>query len=114
MPGRDAGPDEGAETMRRMVLAAGLVLAAGAAQAGVIERACLSADSKSKSRALCGCIQQVADITLTRGDQRRAAKLFKDPQKAQDMRQSSNRDHEAFWLKYKNFGATAEAYCSGG
>jgi hypothetical protein len=30
------------------------------------------------------------------------------------MRQSSDRSNESFWLKYKNFGATAEAYCSAG
>lgn len=100
--------------MRRILLAAAALAVLGTtAQAGAIESACINSDRKV-SRALCGCIQQVADITLTRSDQRLAAKFFKDPQKAQDMRQSSNSSNESFWLKYKNFGATAEAYCSAG
>jgi hypothetical protein len=100
--------------MRALLLtAAALAAMATTAQAGAIESACNSSERRV-SRALCGCIQQVADITLTRSDQRLAAKFFKDPQKAQDMRQSSDRSNESFWLKYKNFGATAEAYCSAG
>jgi hypothetical protein len=85
---------------------------ATAASAGVVESACLKSERKGVSRALCGCIQQVADLTLTRSDQRLAAKFFKDPQKAQDMRQAKGDRNNEFWSKYKNFGATAEAYCS--
>jgi len=95
-------------------LAAGMApaLAPAPAQAGAIERACLQSARASGNRALCGCIQHVADQTLNRGEQRQAARLFKDPQRAQDIRQSSNASHEVFWKRYKAFGATAEATCS--
>ncbi|MGH1330990.1 MAG: hypothetical protein ACRBBK_08920 [Paracoccaceae bacterium] len=82
------------------------------AEAGAIERACIRSDRKAASRALCGCIQNVADQVLSNGDQRLAAKFFKDPQRAQDIRQSNNSSHEVFWKRYKAFGATAEQTCS--
>ncbi|PTQ75632.1 hypothetical protein [Celeribacter persicus] len=81
------------------------------ASAGTIERACMASDRAANNRALCGCIQQVADMTLSGKDQRQAAKFFKDPQKAQDIRQSDNRSHEEFWLRYKAFGQAAAQYC---
>jgi hypothetical protein len=81
--------------------------------AGPIESACLKSDRKVANRALCGCIQQVADMTLKGGDQRKAAKFFRDPDQAQKIRMSkSDRDNE-FWARYKNFGETAAAYCAG-
>ena len=80
--------------------------------AGTIERACVRSDRKAANRALCGCIQDVADLTLTGSDQKLAATFFKNPQKAQDVRQSDRRSHEIFWKRYKNFGETARAYCS--
>lgn len=79
--------------------------------AGAIERACMSSDRAANNRALCGCIQDVADLTLSNRDQRQAAKFFKKPQKAQDIRQSDNRNHESFWLRYKAFGNAAARYC---
>jgi hypothetical protein len=81
------------------------------ANAGTIERACMASDRAANNHALCGCIQQVADMTLSGKDQRQAAKFFKDPQKAQDIRQSDNRSHEEFWLRYKAFGQAAAQYC---
>ena len=86
-------------------------LAAGVAGAGTIERACLKSDRKAVNRSLCGCIQDVADATLSGTDQRLAAKFFKDPSMAQDIRQSDRRSHEVFWKKYKAFGETAQTYC---
>lgn len=104
--------------MKTILLAAGLaVLGAGYAtdaSAGILERACIKSDRKGANRAMCGCIQQAADLTLTRSDQRTAARFFRDPQKAQDMRMSKSTRDNSFWKKYKNFGATAEAYCSFG
>ena len=100
--------------MKRFLFATGLLLAgAAAADAGVIDRACASSERGAGKRALCGCIQQVADVTLDRSDQRMAAKFFRDPHQAQVVRQSDRRDHSAFWQRYKKFGATAEAYCRG-
>ena len=83
------------------------------ATAGAIDKACLKGGRANGNRALCGCIQQVADMTLSRTDQRKAAAFFKDPHKAQDVRQSSRSSDEAFWQRYKNFAVTAEAYCAG-
>jgi hypothetical protein len=94
---------------------AGLTLACSIlttpAHAGPIERACIEAGRQAASGRLCDCIQQVADQTLTRSDQRMAAKFFDDPHKAQEIRQSDNSTHEAFWLRYKDFGISAAAMC---
>lgn len=77
--------------------------------AGDIERACLGSDRAAANRALCGCIQDAADLTLSTQDQRRAAGFFADPHRAQEVRQSDER----FWDRYKDFGATAETFCRG-
>ncbi|MGI9394944.1 MAG: hypothetical protein ACR2OY_09885 [Boseongicola sp.] len=76
-----------------------------------IERACLKSDRAAGNRAICGCIQDAANLTLTNKDQRLAATFFADPHRAQEIRQSDRRQHEAFWERYKNFGITAESYC---
>jgi len=81
------------------------------ANAGVIERACITAGRQAASGRLCDCIQQVADQMLTNADQRLAAKFFSEPHKAQEIRQSDNARHEAFWLRYKEFGVSAAAMC---
>ncbi len=79
---------------------------------GIVERACLGSSRQGASRAVCGCIQQAANLTLSGSDQRMASDFFKNPDKAQQIRQSDQRTHEAFWQRYKQFGATAQAYCS--
>ncbi|QYK42655.1 MAG: hypothetical protein KF887_05980 [Paracoccaceae bacterium] len=104
--------------MKRTVLAvaaATLIVpfAATLAMAGPIERACLSSDRKAVSRAMCGCIQQAADMTLRGSDQRKAAQFFKDPDRAQQVRMSKSDADNEFWTRYKNFGTTAEAFCAG-
>ena len=98
--------------MKIAIAAALAAVMASGAVAGTIERACLKSDRGAGKRSLCGCIQDAADITLTRGDQRLAAKFFRDPHMAQEVRQSDNSSYEVFWKKYKQFGQTAEAYCS--
>ena len=80
--------------------------------AGPIERACMASD-RGGNRSLCSCIQQAADMTLSGGDQRRAAKFFKDPDQAHATWVSQSASDDAFWDRYKQFGATAEAYCAG-
>jgi hypothetical protein len=82
------------------------------AAAGPIERACMASD-RGGNRSLCGCIQQAADMTLSGGDQRRAAKFFKDPEAAHATWISQSKSDDAFWERYKSFGQTAEAYCGG-
>ena len=98
--------------LKAAVLALTLPLTTGIAIAGPIERACMSSDRAAGNRALCGCIQQVADMTLRGGDQRRAASFFNDPDKAHATWISQTSADDAFWDRYKNFGTTAEAYCA--
>lgn len=102
--------------MQKFVLmSAMLVLTAcggGGRVTGDVGKACIAADRKSASNALCSCVQQAADRTLQRGDQKRAAKFFEDPHQAQETRQSDNRSDEAFWLRYKQFSSTAQRMCS--
>jgi hypothetical protein len=101
--------------MRAVILAtalAGMTLAVPAAvAAGPIERACLSSERASGNRALCGCIQQAANRTLTARDQRAAARFFRDPDRAQQVRMSRRESDRAFWQRYENFGSFAEVSC---
>ncbi len=96
-----------------LLLSTGLALSfGGAASAGALERACNAAPQQGGNRNLCGCIQQVANLTLNGREQKLAAGFFKDPQKAQVMRQSARRRDETFWQKYLAFGESAALYCS--
>lgn len=104
--------------MKQVILSAilaGLLapMLASALSAGPISRACLTSGRKAANHGLCNCIQYVADAALTRSDQRLAAKFFRDPHMAQEIRQSDRANHEAFWQRYKVFGAKAEAACQG-
>jgi hypothetical protein len=95
-------------------LAAGFAGAwATAASAGPIEGACMRSGRDAANRALCGCIQQVADMVLTGNDQRRAAKFFQNPDLAHKVWISQSAGDDAFWERYKSFGSMAEAYCAG-
>jgi len=101
------------QNMRKTwALALSGVIVAGCASAGPIERACQQSDRGAGKRQLCGCIQQVADITLDRRDQKMAAKFFSEPARAQEIRQSDRDSDEVFWRKYRAFGTAAESYCS--
>ncbi|MDF1857272.1 hypothetical protein [Pseudooceanicola sp.] len=95
-----------------LAAAACLSLGASVAQAGPINRACLASDRSGASRAVCGCIQNAADKTLTRQDQRLAAKFFREPDKAEEVRMSKSNGNNAFWDRYTKFGAVAESSCS--
>jgi hypothetical protein len=100
-------------TLSLAVCTAFVIAMAAPSFAGPIESACLRSDRKAANRALCGCIQQVADMTLRGGDQRRAAGFFRDPDKAQQVKMSKRDNDDAFWERYKSFGDQAEAYCAG-
>lgn len=89
------------------------LFATAALAGGPIQTACLRSDRDGASRALCRCIQDVADMTLRGSDQRRAAKFFRDPDLAHKTWISQKAADDAFWDRYKEFGATAEAYCGG-
>ncbi|MFD1883774.1 hypothetical protein [Paracoccus pacificus] len=97
---------------RAILAGAVLALTTPFAVAGPIDSACLRSNRTQANAPLCGCIQQVADMTLSRSDQRRAAGFFKEPHKAQEVRMSKSNADNAFWARYKNFANTAEAYCA--
>ncbi len=100
--------------MKHLVIACVLsstVLTSQSAQAGGIQKACLSADRSAASRSLCGCIEDVASAMLNRKEQTRVAKFFKDPHQSQSTRQSDRASDERFWQKYKQFGQAVRTYC---
>lgn len=97
---------------RIIIAAAMLMLTAPLAISGPIDSACVRSDRAQGNAPLCGCIQQVADQTLSRSDQRRAAKFFRDPHQAQEVQTSNSHSDSAFWSRYTDFANTAAAYCS--
>lgn len=78
---------------------------------GPIEKACRASGRSQSSRARCGCVQAVADMSLSAADQRRGASFFKDPHSAQEIRQSDNPRNERFWKRWSAFGDQAERLC---
>ncbi|MGR3801884.1 hypothetical protein [Marinibacterium profundimaris] len=93
------------------VVAVPMMLAPAQAEAGPIKRACMASERRNASDSLCSCLDQVARSSLKRSDQRKASRFFKDPQKAQETRQSDNPKDEAFWLRYRDFTTLAAATC---
>lgn len=89
------------------------VVTSTSASAGVIASACVRSDREAASWRMCNCLQHVANQSLSRADQRLAAKFFRDPHMAQEIRQSRARSHEIFWERYRAFGDTAEVMCRG-
>jgi hypothetical protein len=79
---------------------------------GPIQKACLADGRKEASRTRCGCVQAVADQSLSAADQRRGAKMFRDPHQLQEIRQSDNANNERFWKAWKEFGQNAAAICA--
>lgn len=94
-----------------LIFSFSIFMASAVHAVGLIENACLSSE-RSVSRSTCSCIQQVANNKLNRSDQKIAAKFFKNPNLAQETRQSGNRSKEKFWLRYKDWGQTAAQTCS--
>lgn len=104
--------------MKKFLLAVTLAILAVplvpvSASAGPIENACLRLDRAQATRAMCRCVDSVAQRTLTRSEQRRAATFFRDPQLAQDVRMSRNARDTEFWARYRAFGDAAEQVCAG-
>ncbi|SHI88810.1 arginine transporter [Wenxinia saemankumensis] len=93
----------------------GLILpflaACGAGVSGPVGEACMASGRSSANSVLCGCIQRVANDTLSGSEQRRAAQFFGDPQRAQDFRTRDDSASEAAWLRYRGFADRAEAIC---
>lgn len=102
--------------MKQVVVAAALGLmisfAAPAAQAGPIQRACLDSGRAGANLALCSCIQRVANQTLAMSEQRQGSRFFRDPGRAQEVRQSARNNDRALWQRWRAFGEAAEANCA--
>ena len=108
---RAAGNPQWGNEMKTIVLICVAALVAAPLYAGTIENAC-NETPRGATAATCLCIQQVADVQLSSGDQKQAAKFFQNPQLAQDTRQSDNAAKERFWLRYKAFGLSAAIRCN--
>lgn len=78
---------------------------------GPIAQACMRAGRKQSSRSKCGCVQAVANRSLSRAEQQRGASFFANPQRAQDTRQSDNPASERLWRNWKDFGVSAAKQC---
>ena len=78
---------------------------------GAIGQACIAADRQAATPALCSCVQQVANQTLSNADQRRAVAFFAEPDLAQSTRQADGSANEAFWDRYTAFAETARRSC---
>lgn len=79
---------------------------------GMIDRACRASDRPAATPKLCGCIQSVANQSLSYSERRKVAKWFDDPHQAQKVRMSDRPRDEVLWQRYKVFGERARATCS--
>ncbi len=79
---------------------------------GPIYSACQSGGRKAATRQRCGCVQAVANTTLSPDEQRRGAALFREPHQAQEIRQSDRSRDERFWGKWTSFAQRAEQVCT--
>lgn len=79
---------------------------------GPIAQGCMESPRDGANRALCSCIQLVADQSLSAPDQRLAAGFFADPEAAHEIRKSDTRRHDAFWERYTAFAEASETLCA--
>ena len=93
------------------LVALGVLASCSGGVSGTVGAACLTGGRSSATPVLCSCIQGVADQTLSRADQRRAAAFFDDPDEAQETRTSDSPSTEAFWRRYRDFSNAAERSC---
>lgn len=78
---------------------------------GPLQQACQADGRKAASQARCGCVQAVADRSLSSADQRRGASLWQDPGRLQEIRQSDAAGNERFWQEWKGFAGEAARLC---
>ena len=80
---------------------------------GPISQACLRSGRDAANTRLCSCVQGTANQTLSRSDQDLAASFYRDPQRAQQIRQSNSSRNQAFWRRYTTYATRAEEVCAG-
>ncbi len=99
--------------MRAAVLYLSILSLAGCGGGGAStpERACLTSD-RSPGQEVCSCVQQVADQTLSRRDQKLAAQIIGDPDKFREYQKSSNPSRKAFVERYRLWGSTSSEVCA--
>ena len=88
------------------------VVSRNTVSSGPIATACMQAGRSGASYTRCGCVQSVADASLSHGDQRLGASFFSDPHRAQEIRQSDKIGHSEFWKRWKAFGDKAAEICT--
>ena len=101
--------------MRRVLAGLDVCLVAscggGRGVSGDVAKACIAGGRDAANRALCSCVQQVANQSLNGADQRRAAGFFEDPDAAQETRISDRSSDKAFWTRYRAFADRAAESC---
>ncbi|WP_300037259.1 hypothetical protein [uncultured Roseobacter sp.] len=80
---------------------------------GKISNACMAHRRKAASQARCGCIQAVANRTLTISEQARGVRFFEEPDLAQAIRTSDASGNEQFWATWSRFADLAARTCEG-
>jgi phytoene dehydrogenase-like protein len=102
--------------MRRVLITVAILTIAACAPStrgvnGEVAKACIAGGRDAANRALCSCVQQVANQSLNASDQRRAVTFFDDPETAQQVRQSDRAADNAFWDRYRAFADRAAQIC---
>ena len=96
---------------RTFLLAAALCTGALSASAQSIETACLRSERGARSPDLCGCIQDAADLVLGPAEQRLAAALIREPERAERISRSPRPADRRFWQRYLDYVEAATAFC---
>ena len=77
----------------------------GGGVSGEIGQACMAGGRDSANARTCACIQGVANQSLSGTDQRKAARLFSNPDEAQQARATGG----SLWDRSAAFASQAEA-----
>lgn len=97
----------------KIIIILGIILSVQPAFAkGTIERACNKIERKAATPRTCNCLQYVANVKLSRSEQHKVAKFFKNPDLVQKLKLSNSRTNQKFWQRYKEFGSFASKTCT--
>ncbi|QHQ33948.1 hypothetical protein [Algicella marina] len=96
--------------LRWGLLLAALLLPQTVLAMGPTERACLQSE-RSPGRQVCACAQSVADQTLSKGDQDKAAGIIRKPDLFFKYHGSDNPSRKAFLQRYRAWGTATSELC---